>query len=157
MSAKSRRPHTNSVRKPTQHQRQLQRRRAAGSTSAARPTQRRQPGRPRPLPPGDTLFTPTTGARATIERRSAKLLLVLHQLPRLVVPLAMAGLFALAVLVRGPIGIGGLLVLLAFVGWLSYLSWPAIEARGRTVRLLLLGMLSALLVLQALRLLGVQT
>jgi len=50
--------------------------------------------------------------------------------------LLVAGLFA-------PPGIGVplLALLVTFVGWLSYLSWPVVAGRQRLVRLALLGLL----------------
>lgn len=72
--------------------------------------------------------------RATVERRSAPLLLWLSSrskvlLPALVVVLLVAGLAA-------PATYGApLLLLLALVLlWLSYLSWPALDGRARALR-----------------------
>jgi hypothetical protein len=85
-----------------------------------------------------------------VERRSAPLLIVMHQLPRWLTPLLMAALFLVGVIVAGVVGLVALALLLAFLVWLSYLSWPVVDARGRTIRLLLLGVLTALIVLQGL-------
>jgi hypothetical protein len=80
------------------------------------------------------------------------LLVRLHLLPRWVVPLLMAGLCGVGLIARGPLAIAALVVLIGFVSWLCYLSWPAVNARGRLPRLFLLGLLAAMLVLQVSRL-----
>ena len=98
----------------------------AASTRARRP----------PLVP-----QPAPGPRGKVERASAPVLVWLSVRPRWFVPalsgaLLVAGLFAPAA-----IGVPLLLLLVAFVGWLSYLSWPAVAGRQRLVRLVMLGLL----------------
>lgn len=88
--------------------------------------------------------------RATVERRSAVLLVVLSRQPRWLLPLACAVLLAGVVFLPQAGAIACLVALLALVGWLSYLSWPAVDGRGRAVRvtslvlLLVLGVQSVL-------------
>jgi hypothetical protein len=126
----------------------MQRRQAASARRRGGRASGAAPGR-RPLPPGDTMVTPSAGpARRAVERRSAPLLVVMHGLPRLVVPLLMAALFGVGLVVAGLVGIAALVLLLAFVSWLSYLSWPAVDRKGRVVRLLLSGLLTGLVVAQ---------
>ena len=79
--------------------------------------------------------------RATVERRSAALLVALSRQPRPLVPLVSAALLLGVVFAPLVVAAACLLVLLALVGWLSYLSWPAVDGRGRAVRLVLLGLL----------------
>lgn len=121
----------------------------------ARP-QSRQPGRsqprqPRPLPKGDTLFTPgASPARASIEQRSATPLLWLHQLPVWLPPL-----LAVALLVTGfsEPGWGGAIALCgvaAVLGWLAALSWPRLSAQGRLLRLAAVAAVLAVAVIRAL-------
>src|SRR5262249_58589712 len=58
--------------------------------------------RPRPLPPGDTLFTPDPSpARASFEQRSATPLLWLHQLPRWLLPVLGVGLLVIGFALTG--------------------------------------------------------
>jgi hypothetical protein len=133
--------------KTTQHQRQMQRRQAAAARN--REPAGPAPGPRRPLPPGESLLTLDAGPlRRAVERRSAPFLIVMHRLPRLILPLLMAVLFGIGVIVAGPLGIVALCLLLAFLGWLSYLSWPAVNARGRVIRLALLVLLVGLVIMQ---------
>jgi|SRR6266545_1765331 len=125
----------------------MQRRQAASSRNRAPAGHRPAPRRP--LPSGGSLLTPNAGPlRSAVERRSAPLLIVMHQLPRLVLPVLMAVLFGIGVIVAGPVGVVALALLLVFLGWLSYLSWPVVDARGRVIRLALLGLLIGLMVMQ---------
>lgn len=57
-------------------------------------------------------------------------------LPLLTAVLLMAGLFS-----PTAVGVPLLVLVLLLVGWLSYLSWPAVQGRGRVLRLLMLGLL----------------
>ena len=111
---------------------------------------RKPPARPRaastrsrrpPLVP-----QPAPGLRGTVERASAPVLLWLSARPRWFIPvlsgaLLVAGLFA----PRG-IGVPLLLLLVAFVGWLSYLSWPALDARARLLRAAMMALIAVALV-----------
>jgi hypothetical protein len=115
-----------------------------------RPTRPRQ--RIRPLPPGQSLFTPdATPARAATERRSAKPLVYLHQLPPWVIPILMAGLLVAGLALRGPAGAVALCALAGVLGWLASLSWPRLPAAGRLGRLAAVVALLALAAFQATR------
>lgn len=108
--------------------------------------------RVRPLPSGDTLFTPgASPARQATERRSAKALLYLHQLPAWTVPVVLAALVIVGLAVRGPGGAVALCALAAVLGWLASLSWPRLSARARLVRVLVVAVLLALAAFQAVR------
>lgn len=91
--------------------------------------------RPRPLPKGDTLFTPDASpSRQALEHRSATSLLWLHQLPRWLLPALVAGLLVVGFAVGGAggaVALGGLAVVL---GWLAAVSWPRLSAQGRLLR-----------------------
>ena len=89
---------------------------------------------------------PATGARAAVERRSAVLLVLLSQAPRFVLPLASVVLLTGGVLLPRLPALVCFAVLLALVGWLSYLSWPVTEGRGRVLRVVALAMLAVLAV-----------
>jgi hypothetical protein len=150
LSSKNRRPRGNPARQtpknPTQQRRPAGAARRSPATGPGRAGQQR-----RPVPPGESPRSRAAGPlRRAVERRSAPLLIVMHQLPRWLTPLLMAALFLVGVIVAGVVGLVALALLLAFLVWLSYLSWPVVDARGRTIRLLLLGVLTALIVLQGL-------
>jgi hypothetical protein len=117
-------------------------------TSNRRSRQRRV----RPLPPGQSLFTPdTTPARATAERRSAQPLLYLHQMPAWIAPIAAAVLLIVGLAVRGPGGAVALVGVAAALGWLAMISWPRLGAGGRAARILAVAVMLGLAVWQALR------
>lgn len=101
--------------------------------------------RPRPLPKGNTLFTPgASPARQALERRSATSLLWLHQLPRWLLPVLTAGLLVVGFAVGGAggaVALGGLAVVL---GWLAAVSWPGLSAQGRLLRVVVIGAVVAI-------------
>jgi hypothetical protein len=106
----------------------------------------------RPLPPGQRLFTPDASpTRAAAERRSAKPLLYLHQLPPWVVPVLIVGLLVAGLALRGPGGAVALFAVASVLGWLATLSWPRLSAGGRLGRLAAVGLLLALAAFQATR------
>lgn len=110
-------------------------------------------GRPvRPLPEGETFFTPgATGMRAAVERRSSTVLVYLHQMPRWILPLLIAALMLAGLVVPGPMGALALTLVAAFLGWLAYLSWPSLTAGKRTIRVLTTVVLLALAIAQLVR------
>lgn len=97
--------------------------------------------------PGPASRPPATGARREVERRSAVLLVWLSQRPRWLVPLATAALLAGVVFLPSGPALGCLVVVVALVGWLSYLSWPAVAGPQRLVRVATLLLLLAVGVL----------
>jgi hypothetical protein len=115
-------------------------------------TSNRQARRRRPLPPGQTFYTPGASAgRQSVEQRSAAPLVYLHQLPAWAVPVAFAVLFFAGLTLRGPLG-GVLLALSAvFLGWLGLVSWPRLSARGRLGRIIAVVAVLAFAVIQGLR------
>jgi hypothetical protein len=89
----------------------------------------------RPLPRGDSFYTPGAGeTRRWIERASARPLVLLHQLPRWLVPIVLVGMLVAGLTVPG-VGAAALVVIAAFLGWLSALSWPALTPNARLLRL----------------------
>ena len=94
-----------------------------------------QPRR-RPLPQGETFFTPgATGMRRGIERRSAAPLVFLHGLPRWILPLALLAALIIGFTVPGWIGGVVLAAVAVFLGWFSYLSWPSLPILGAAAAL----------------------
>jgi hypothetical protein len=91
------------------------------------------------------------GVRESVERLSLKPVAYLQQLPRWLPPVAIAALFIAGLAVPGWVGAALLLVVAAFVAWLGVLSWPALSAQGRLVRLAVPAALVALAVWQGLR------
>jgi hypothetical protein len=114
------------------------------------PSSRRR--RARPLPPGQSLFTPDASqTRAAAERRSAQPLLYLHQLPAWAAPVIAAVLLVVGLAVRGPVGALALVGVAAALGWLAAISWPRLAAAGRAGRVLAVAAMLGLAVWQALR------
>jgi hypothetical protein len=107
------------------------------SSNRARPPRTRAP---RPLPKGDTLFTPDASpARQALEHRSATALLWLHQLPPWVPPVLAAALLVVGLAVGGVIGAIALCGVAAVLGWLAAVSWPRLSAQGRLLRVAAFG------------------
>jgi hypothetical protein len=76
--------------------------------------------------------------RAAVEKRSAPVLVLLSQQHRAIVPLISVALLIGGLTLPVTIAVLCLVVLIAFVGWLTYLSWPAIVGQARVVRVLTL-------------------
>lgn len=107
---------------------------------------------PRPLPRGDKLYTPSAGnARRTLERSSARPLAFLYQLPSWVPPIALLALLIAGFVIPGWIGGLALVAVAGFLGWLAYVSWPALAGRGRVLRVAAVACVLALAVIQARR------
>jgi hypothetical protein len=114
--------------------------------------ERRRSGRERPLPPGDSMFTPGAGRlRREVERRSAVPLVWLHQRPRWLSPLALGALFIAGLMAPGPLGALCLLLVAVFFLWLAYLTWPSLNRQQRVPRVL---MTLVVLLLAVARMLG---
>jgi hypothetical protein len=106
--------------------------RRQGPPRAAQGRQRR----PRPLPPGNTLFTPDASpARASMEQRSATPLLWLHQLPAWLLPVLAVVLLVTGLAVPGWGGAIALCGLAGLLGWLAAVSWPRLSPLGRLLRI----------------------
>ncbi len=119
-----------------------------GQTSG--PASRRARG-PRPLPPGDTLFSPQASpARQEAERRSATLLLWLHQLPVWLPAVLAVGLLVAGLAVPGVGGAAALCGLAAVLGWLAAISWPRLSGQGRALRITVIAAVLVIAVIRAL-------
>lgn len=103
--------------------------RSSGSSGSSRPLSRT----PQQAPSG-----PASDARRTLERRSAGPLLMLHRLPKWVIPILMVALLLLGLLI--PSNWAGIFIVLiaVFLGWLLALSWPVILPGSRLFRLLVI-------------------
>jgi hypothetical protein len=106
----------------------------------------------KPLPKGTSLYTPgASPARQTAERRSARTLLYLHQLPTWVPPLVLVVFLIVGLAARGPVGAAALCVVAAVLGWLAALSWPRLSSAGRFSRILAVAAMLAIAGYQATR------
>ena len=114
---------------------------------AARPTPKRRPAakQARPLPQGEQFFTPgATGLRKTVEQRSATPMTFLFtQVPRWLAPTVLVILLLAGFAVTNWIGGVATLLVIAFVGWLAYLSWPSLRLGGRLLRIVVIVFLLA--------------
>ncbi len=111
-----------------------------------------QRGKGRPLPRGDSLYTPgASDARRWIERSSARPLVLLHQLPVWFPPAMVAALLVVGLAVPGWLGATALVLVAAFLGWLAALSWPGVAPGGRLLRLAAVAGVLVVAVIQAIR------
>ncbi|GAA4888358.1 DUF6703 family protein [Streptomonospora salina] len=116
--------------------------RSAGHDGAA--------GASRPLPQGDTFYTPGAGrVRREIERRSAVALVWLHNAPGLLLPATVGAVLIAGLVVSGVIGAALLVLLAAFFGWLAFLAWPRLRSGERAMRVVAVGVLLGLGLLQS--------
>ncbi|HZA72570.1 MAG TPA: DUF6703 family protein [Propionibacteriaceae bacterium] len=90
--------------------------------------------------------TPAGSLRSRIEDVSRPLLQRLQALPQFGVPLITITLIAVGVLAPLAVGLVALALVLLFVGWIAYLSWPVASTGGRIWRVLILALLVALAV-----------
>lgn len=89
---------------------------------------------------------PSTGLRRTVERRSAPVLVFLSHQPKLLIPVVSVVLLVGGLALPSAYGAVCLGLLMLLVGWLSYLSWPAVVGPARAVRLVTLALLGGVLV-----------
>lgn len=82
--------------------------------------------------------------RTRVEDVSRPLLTRLHALPSILVPLGTVALIAVGVLAPLPVGLVALALVLAFVGWIAYLSWPVSSLGGRLWRLVIVALIVTL-------------
>jgi len=62
----------------------------------------------------------------------------MHALPRLLVPLGTLVLVVVGTLAPLPVALAAFGIVLAFLAWIAYLSWPAVGLSGRAMRLAML-------------------
>ena len=96
------------------------------------------------------MYTPeASDARRTLERSSARPLLVLHQLPVWVVPIVMTALLVTGLAVPGWPGAAAFVLVAGFLGWLAALSWPRLAPGPRLLRVAAIACLLLLAGVQA--------
>lgn len=86
-----------------------------------------------------------------MERASVKPVAYLHQMPRWLPPVVIAALFVAGISVRGWPGAALLAIVAALLGWLAFLSWPALHPGSRALRLVMTAALVGLALWQASR------
>lgn len=108
-------------------------------------TRRKPPPRPRPsrTPKPPLVKEPAPGARGEVERLSAPALVWLSSRPKFVLPVLTAVLLIGGLVAPPGLGVPLLLLLIALVGWLSYLSWPVVQGRQKALRLGMIGLVIA--------------
>jgi len=95
-----------------------------------------------------TSRAPAAGWRATLERRSAGPLIILHRLPSWLVPILLAIFLVAGLALPRPAQVL-LLVPGVFLAWLLSLSWPITSSSGRLMRLFVVALLFAATVLKS--------
>ena len=118
-----------------------------------------RPGSPdgRPVPAGRPVPSDRPGqpgaseTRQAVERFSARPLVFLTQIPRWVLLVIVLGLLISGFAVPGWIGAIALLLVAIFLGWLAYLSWPSLNATGRSGRVVAVVCMLVIVVWQARR------
>ena len=121
--------------------------RGPGGPPSPQGTGSRGPGSAR-LPMG---AAGASSRRQALERASYPILARLHAMPRWIIVIAPAVLLFLGLVLSGPWAwVGGLCLLLvwAFVAWLTALSWPALSPGSRLFRLLVVLALAGVVVLK---------
>ena len=78
--------------------------------------------------------------RASVEKRSAPVLVLLSQKPRWLVPVLSLLLLVGGLALPPVFGALCLLLLLAFISWLTYLSWPVVVGNARLLRFVTLAL-----------------
>lgn len=98
---------------------------------------RRRSGNPAvratPGAPADDVVA-SGSVRATINARSKPVLAALARLPRVAISALVLVLMLVGLSAPLPFALPAFAVLAVFVSWLSYLSWPVLDTRGRLVR-----------------------
>lgn len=100
---------------------------------------------------GPAVTAGASSLRQAVERRSAVPLLYLRGLPRFAPAGGIVALAAAGVLLPAPFGALALLIVAAFLAWLVYLSWPAIDSTARTLRTVVIAVLVLAAVARLLR------
>jgi len=100
---------------------------------------------------GPAVTAGASSLRQAVERRGAAPLLYLRGLPRFAPAGGIVALAAAGVLLPAPFGAVALLIVAAFLAWLVYLSWPAIDSTARTLRTVVIAVLVLAAVARLLR------
>lgn len=85
-----------------------------------------------------------------MERRSAGALLVLHRMPRWLIPLIMAVLMLLGLFISAAWAGIFIVAIAVFLAWLLVLSWPVIMPGSRLFRLIVIAVVAVVGVMKML-------
>lgn len=96
------------------------------------------PARPLSAKPQQAPPTTTSQARRTLEVKSAGPLLILHRMPRWLIPIIMAVFLLLGLVIDAAWAGIFILAIAGFLGWLLALSWPVILPASRAFRSLVI-------------------
>jgi hypothetical protein len=108
------------------------------------------PSRPLSAKPQQTPPPQKSDARRELERRSAGPLLVLHRMPRWLIPLIMAVLMLLGLFISAPWAGIFIVAIAVFLAWLLVLSWPVIMPGSRFFRLIVIAVVAVVGVMKML-------
>jgi ABC-type multidrug transport system fused ATPase/permease subunit len=112
--------------------------------------------RPQPTvgrPTREAPVAPATGARRTLEVKTGPLLVMIHSMPRWVLPVSLAAALFFGLLLDGSWAwLGAILlgVIAVFLAWLLALSWPLLSTSSRLIRSVVVLAVGGLAVLKAL-------
>jgi hypothetical protein len=109
-------------------------------------------GNKRPLPEGESFFTPhASPLRQQIERLSAPLLVLFHRLPRPVFGALPLLLLVLGAFLPLPFALVCLALALLLLSWLAFLSWPRSTGGQKVMRLVVPGLVVLIAILRIVR------
>ncbi|MCB0915860.1 MAG: hypothetical protein H6525_10745 [Actinobacteria bacterium] len=114
------------------------------SKKRKKPTNRRPASSQRPLSGKPQQAPPrqTSEARRALERKSAGPLLVLHRMPRWLIPVVMGILLLLGLFIQAAWAGIFIIAIAVFLGWLLVLSWPVIMPSSRAFRVIVIGVVA---------------
>ncbi len=78
--------------------------------------------------------------RTAVAERSRGIVVWFSRLPQFAIPGAMVALMAVGLAAPLVVALPALLLILVFIGWLAFLSWPVIAGGQRAVRLVAIGL-----------------
>lgn len=89
------------------------------------------------------------GFRGQVEAASFPLLRRLHAAPRLLLVGVVAALLVVGLVAPPAAAVPCLVIVVAFLGWLTYLAWPTGGAQRKVLRIVALGLAVAAIVVRA--------
>lgn len=131
-------------------------RRSQAAANARARARKPSTNRPQPAvgrPTREAPVTPATGARRTLEVKTGPLLVMIHSMPRWVLPVTLAAALFFGLLLDGSWAwLGAILlgIIAVFLAWLLALSWPLLSASSRVIRVVVVFAVAGLAILKAL-------
>lgn len=93
---------------------------------------------------------PSPGLRGRVEEFSYPLLVRLTASPRWLLVAVMAALLIAGLFAPPAVGVPCLVIVVAFLGWLTYLAWPHGDGHRKVVRVVALGLATLAIIARAL-------